>query len=270
MVACLALALLIQTTVVDRDVEYTRPEGKRVPMDIYRPAKAGLRPAIIVIHGGGWMAGNRKEMSSVSAGLAERGFVVANIEYRLAPGSKWPAMIYDAQSAVRFIRTNAAKYNVDPKRIGALGASAGGHLALLLGMTDTMDPTAPKTPSSKVSVVANFFGVSDFTKMLPAWQILGEPVFGKKGVDLEPAMRAASPLTYLDKSDAPVFTFHGDKDWVVPIAQSKLLDQRLKSMGIEHVFRTIKGTGHQVDMTRQDVRETVEEMSRWLAKKLRP
>jgi acetyl esterase/lipase len=270
MFASLLLGLLIPTTTIDKDVEYAMPGGKAVLMDIYKPENSGLRPAIVVIHGGGWVAGDRGQMASTSAALADRGFVVANVAYRLAPANKWPAMIDDVQSAVRFIRTNAKKYNVDPDRIGAVGASAGGHLALMLGMSDTRDPAAPKSPSSKVSVVGNFFGVSDFTKMLPAWRVLGDTVFGVKGAGIEPAMKAASPLTYLDKGDAPVFTFHGDKDWVVPITQSKLLDEKLKAVGIEHVFRKIKDTGHQVDMTRKDVRDVVEEMTQWLEKKLRP
>ncbi|MEO7453483.1 MAG: alpha/beta hydrolase, partial [Fimbriimonadales bacterium] len=225
------------------------------------------RPAVVMIHGGAWIAGDRKEMAPFCEELVKRGYVVANVQYRLAPTHKWPAMLDDVQSAVRFLRRNALMYRIDPLRMGSMGASAGGHLALMLGTSDSRVPSVLPT---KVSAVVNLFGVSDFTAMLPTWGILAETVFGVKVADVRPVMASASPVTYLDKDDATVFTFHGTSDWVVPISQSVLLDTKLKELGIAHEFVQIKNTGHQVDTKRQDVRDALDAMRVWLDKQLKP
>ncbi|MDQ2986414.1 MAG: alpha/beta hydrolase [Armatimonadota bacterium] len=264
------LALVIAPASVDMNVIYGSPGGAPLAMDIYKPTQPGPRPAVVVIHGGGWISGDRKDMSKFCEQLVENGFVVANVQYRLAPKHKWPAMLDDVQSAVRFLRRNALMYSIDPQRFGSLGASAGGHLALMLGMCDTRDPLASTSQSSKVSAVVNFFGVSDFTKMMPTWNLLSEAVFGTAAANIRPVFEAASPLTHLDKDDARVFTFHGTADWVVPLSQSILLDERLKLAGIPHEFIQIKDSGHQVDLTRQDVRDGLQKMMDWLVETLRP
>lgn len=265
------LALVIApSSSVDMNVVYDTPGGTPLAMDIYKPKQPGQRPAIVVIHGGAWIAGDRKDMAGFCDQLVEKGFVVANVQYRLAPKHKWPAMLDDVQSAVRFLRRNALMYRIDPQRFGSLGASAGGHLALMLGMCDTRDPLASTSQSSKVSAVVNFFGVSDFTKMMPTWNVLADSVFGTPVASIRPVFEAASPLTHLDKGDAPVFTFHGTSDWVVPMSQSILLDERLKSVGIPHKFIQIKDSGHQVDLARQEVRDALQKMMDWLVERLRP
>ena len=267
MLNAIVLALSMAPASVDMNVEYDKPGGTAVHMDVYKPAHAGDRPAVVVIHGGGWMAGNRKDMAPFCEKLVERGYVVANVQYRLAPTHKWPAMLDDVQSAVRFLRRNALMYRVDPKRIGSLGASAGGHLALMLGVTDSAKPSPH---SSKVSAVVNIFGVSDFTAMLPNWSLLSDSLFGVKPADVRPIMAGASPITHLDKDDAPVFTFHGTADWLVPLSQSIALDSKLKQLGIGHEFVQIKDSGHEVDIKRQDVRDALEAMQKWLDRQLKP
>lgn len=254
---------------LDADVVYDKPGGTPVHADIYKPTHAGPRPAMVVIHGGAWIAGNKREMTSISEQLAERGYVVANVQYRLAPKHKWPAMLDDVQSAVRFLRRNSAMYRIDSERVGALGASAGGHLALMLGTSESRDPAGKSPLSTKVAAVANIFGVSDFISMLPMWTLLAETIFGMKPADVGPVMAAASPLTHLDAGDAPVFTFHGTADRVVPLSQSIALHAKLKELGIAHEFIQIKDTGHQVDMKRKDVRDAIDSMFRWLDRQLK-
>src|SRR5687768_5217391 len=136
MIAALLLLLPIHT--VTPDVVYARVAGEELAMDIYQPAALSRepRPAVVALHGGAWMSGTRKHMARICEAIAAQGMVAATASYRLAPKHKWPAMLDDAKASVRFLRANAAKYNLDPKRIGATGVSAGGHLALFLGFID--------------------------------------------------------------------------------------------------------------------------------------
>jgi acetyl esterase/lipase len=267
MLNAIVLALSMAPASVDMDVVYDRPGGTPVHMDIYKPAHAGDRPAVVVIHGGGWMSGNKKDMAQFCEKLAERGYVAATVQYRLAPAHKWPAMLEDVQSAVRYLRSNAATYRIDPKRMASLGASAGGHLALMLGVSEA---EKPMLHSSKVAAVVNIFGVTDFTAMLPNWALLSDALFGVKADAVRPMMAKASPLTHLDKADAPVFTLHGTADWLVPISQSTALDKKLKELGISHEFIQIKDGGHEVDIKRQDVKDALDAMAKWLDKQLKP
>jgi acetyl esterase/lipase len=267
MLNAIVLALSMAPASVDMNVVYDSPGGTQVHMDIYKPAHAGDRPAVVVIHGGGWMAGDRKDMATFCDKLVQRGYVVANVQYRLAPKHKWPAMLDDVQSAVRFLRRNATMYRIDPKRVASLGASAGGHLALMLGVSESKEASVHST---KVAAVVNIFGVSDFTAMLPTWSVLADTLFGVKAADIRAVMATASPLSHLDKDDAAVFTFHGTADWLVPLSQSIALDTKLKELGIAHEFIQIKDSGHEVDVKRQDVRDALEAMATWLDKQLKP
>jgi acetyl esterase/lipase len=267
MLNTLLLLVVASTSGADANVVYASPGGKPLHMDIHKPEKAGLRPAVLLIHGGGWMSGDKKDMAGFCEPLTKQGFVVANVQYRLAPKHKWPAMLDDVQSAVRFLRNNSGLYRIDPKRIASMGVSAGGHLALMLGACEAKEPNAP---SSKVSAVVNFFGVSDFEQMLPNWSLLAEPLFGVKPDDVRSVMRAASPVTHLDKADAPVFTFHGTSDWLVPFAQAKTLDKKLKELGITHEFVQIKDSGHEIDAKRKDVRDALQRLTDWLVEHLKP
>lgn len=264
------LPVVFSSPGVDVDVVYERPGGTPVLMDIYKPTQEGVRPAIIMIHGGAWMGGDRTQTAWMCERLVKRGFVVANVQYRLAPTHKWPAMLDDVQSAVRFMRRNAVMYSVDPSRIGAAGASAGGHLALLLGTRDTRDPSVSPLYSSKVAAVGNIFGVTDFTAMLPLWNVLADPVFGVAPADVRPIMADASPITHLDRGDAPVFTLHGTADFVVPIAQSRQLDAKLKELGIEHKFVQVTGEGHTVNLQNKEVADAIDALTEWLVLTLKP
>src|SRR5262245_47977315 len=122
---------------IDRDIVYGRPNGKPLRLDVYRSAQPAdkLRPAIILVHGGGWIYGDKREMRPPAEQLAKQGFVAFSAGYRLASGPKntWPAQLDDVQRAVRWVRANAVQYGVDPDRLGAVGESAGGHLVTFLG-----------------------------------------------------------------------------------------------------------------------------------------
>src|SRR2546423_8837559 len=157
-----------ETVVCEPDVEYANPDGQHLQLDLARPKTGtGPFPAIICIHGGGFRAGTRQGYDGLCLKLAEQGYVAATVSYRLAPKYPFPAAVHDTKAAVRWLRANAAKYQIDPERIGVTGGSAGGHLAQFLGVTaGGTEFEGDQNPgvSSSVACVVNFYGPSDFPK----------------------------------------------------------------------------------------------------------
>lgn len=239
------------TVIYDADLAYSNAGG-RLAMDIVRPKAGGeARPTVLLIHGGGFRAGNRQSYLPLAIKLAERGYVAATMSYRLAPRNQFPAPVEDAKAAVRFLRANAAKYGIDAEHIGALGSSAGGHLVLMLGVTPAVAEFEGFGPnkefSSKVQCVVNFYGPSDFTqsysKSVDAAEVL--PQF--LGGDLDhnrAAHQKASPLTWVSPASAPILSIHGTADPYVAYEQSLWVTERLIAAGVPAELETISGGGH--------------------------
>lgn len=236
--------------VADVDVEYSRV-GERVAMDIIRPAKPGPHPTVVAIHGGGFRAGNRYSYRALCIKLAQRGYVAATISYRLAPRHQFPAAVEDAKAAVRFLRANAAKYGVDPNHIGVTGGSAGGHLALMVGLTGPLKVFEGSGPnldqSSAVQAVVNYYGPTDFTesygKSVDAHVVL--PMF--IGGDLWNNRREhliASPIHYVTPLAPPVLSVQGTEDKYVAYEHSVWITSKLVSAGAIAELETIPGAGH--------------------------
>jgi acetyl esterase/lipase len=244
---------------VERDLEYG-PHGVGNKLDLYLPEKAdGPLPLVIWIHGGGWLAGNKDDVPGL--GMLKLGYAQASINYRLSQEAIYPAQIEDCKAAVRFLRANAKKYNLDPDHIGVFGASAGGHLVALLGTTGgvkELEGDGPnKDTSSKVQAVVDWFGPSDMVKMKeqadpsltqafdadsadsPVGKLFGGPVQEHKDL-----AEKANPIHYITKDAAPFLIMHGDKDNVVPLGQSKILDAALKAAKVESTLVVIEGNGH--------------------------
>lgn len=260
---------------VDRDVVYSQPEGEKLQMDIYRPQTLsdGLKPAVVVIHGGAWVSGKRQDMAAMCESLAKEGFLAATVSYRLAPKHKWPAMVEDVRTAVRYLRSRAAELKIDPNRFGAAGASAGGHLALLLGASDspTPDLTEYKGFSSKVQAVFNLFGPTDLGNDYPqSLDLMFSVVLGKPKNQAAEIVKNASPVSHIGEKSAPVFTLHGKADPLVPVKQAERLDAALKAKGVEHQMRLIDGMKHEVDLTNPAVSSALTEALNWLRTKLAP
>jgi acetyl esterase/lipase len=241
-----------ETVIHEANIEYSNVGGK-MEMDIVRPRQASAepRPAVVLVHGGGFRAGNRQSYLPVAIRLAERGYVAATVSYRLAPRNQFPAAVHDVKAAVRFLRANAAKYGVDAERIGAMGGSAGGHLVLFLGLTGGVEEFEGSGPnreySSRVSCVVNYFGPTDFTqsysKSVDAAQVL--PQF--LGGDLDharPAHIRASPLNWVTPNAVPILSIHGTKDTYVAYEHSVWLTERLLAAGVPAELETISGAGH--------------------------
>lgn len=236
----------------ERDVEYARAGELGLKLDLYVPegAKAPL-PLLIWIHGGGWSGGSKDQCPALP--FSARGYVVASVEYRLTGVAPFPAQIEDCRAALRWLRANAEKYQIDPKHVGVWGGSAGGHLVALLGTSE--DRTAWDTvggntdQSCRVQAVCDFFGPADLTRIgaggragraeSPVGRLLGGPLAEKQA-----EARTASPVTYVSADDPPFFIVHGDKDMTVPLEQSERLYDVLKKAGVDVSIRRVKNGGH--------------------------
>jgi acetyl esterase/lipase len=248
---------------ITRDLVYATAGKRELKLDLYLPHDAPRPlPLIVWIYGGGWLTGDKDPC--LIARFALRGYAIASIEYRLSGEAIWPAQIHDCKAAVRWLRAHAAERGIDPERIGVWGASAGGHLACLLGTAQ--DPAlegaeGETAAASRVACVCAFFPATDLVALdrdpdqdgrirYAMKKLLDGPVAERLD-----AARQASPVTYVDAGDPPTLLIHGDADSVIPIAQSRLLADRLRAAGVACELREIHGVGHgNAIIAREDVR----------------
>jgi acetyl esterase/lipase len=239
-----------------RDLEYGQVSGRAMLLDLYLPETTGkTSPLIIWIHGGAWMGGS-KDGRSPALRFTTEGYAVAHIGYRLSGEAKFPAQINDCKAAVRWLRSNAKKYQLAPEKFIAWGSSAGGHLAAMLGTTggvqDLEGTVNDIEESSRVQAVVDWFGPTDLLRMNDTEsdrrhdapnsaesKLIGGPLLENK----EKAAKA-SPTTYISKDAAPFLIMHGDHDLEVPIRQSEILADALRKAGVQVTFVPIKGAGH--------------------------
>jgi acetyl esterase/lipase len=214
-------------------------------LDVYEPAERGTtpRPAVVLIHGGGWTSLDKSTMTGMGNFLARKGFVAFSVDYRLYDGTKnrWPAQLDDVQRAVRWVRANATTYGVNAERIGAFGHSAGGQLAALLGMEDTRDnsDTALSRYSSRVQAVVDASAPSDFTAEKDHDNVTFLISFLGADSSQHAMWRDASPVFHARKGDAPFLVVHGTRDESVPIAQAQELVDTLQAKGANVSFLKI-------------------------------
>ncbi len=241
-----------------RDVVYRTIDGDILRMDIARPAvSAGGShapyPLVVCIHGGGWQMGWKGTHARTIGLLAHNGYVGAAIDYRLAPQHRFPAQIDDVRVAIAFLRSHAREYDIDPDNIAVLGDSAGGHLALLAGLSADTD----QGEHLPIKAIVNYYGMVDFTqwRLTALMQRLvtvgtGSPpdmvltnLFGTAD-RTAPIMMAASPVTYIDAKDPPVLTFHGQLDPLIPLHQAQILHAALRKAGVAEQLVTLPAASH--------------------------
>lgn len=237
--------------VVENDITFAKVGDQELQLDLARPKDLpGPFPALVFIHGGGWRAGSRHHLRPQIKDFATHGFVCATVSYRLAPQHPWPCQIEDCKTAVRFLKANAAKYHIDPKRFGAIGYSAGGHLSCLLGVMDKQDGLEGKEyldQSSKVQAVVSFFGPTDFSlyaKDESAQKSFFIPLLGASFQEKPELYRQASPITYVRKNAASFLFFHGTRDPLVPIEHSHRMAAKLKEMDSKAEVYVLENYGH--------------------------
>ena len=263
-----------------RGIEFARPEeGAPLLLDLYLPG-AGLkgldavegptrggRPAVVHLHGGGWRTGERSSLGPVVDGfglgpieqLVSAGFVVASVDYRLTDVATFPAQLLDANAAVRWLRSHAAEYGVDPRRIYAWGDSAGGHLACLLGLTAGVDefrePGSGVGGNDGVGAVVAWYPPTDLERMgeqarPDAVARANDPgsreslLIGAQPADAPEKARAASPISYVRAGAPPFLLIHGTADRFVPAAQSAGLADALAAAGTAVELLLLDGADH--------------------------
>jgi acetyl esterase/lipase len=223
---------------VHSNITYGMAGGETLRLDIFEPANNSgrSRPAVVLVHGGGWINFDKSTMRALAQFLALAGFVAVPVDYRLFhdDATRWPVQLDDVQRAVRWLRANSAKYNVDPDYIGAYGHSAGAQIATLLGMMETHDNSDPALAkySSKVQAVVDASGPTDFTngKDNDAKQFLAS-FLGADFATHPELWRDASPVFHVAKSNAPILIIHGTRDDMVPISQAEELNDALVKAG---------------------------------------
>ncbi len=235
-------------------------------LDIVQSSAPALknRPGVIVIHGGGWVEGDKESMlQPFCVPLVEHDFVVANVEYRLAKAATAPAAVNDVLDAARWFHDHAERFKVDPNQILVLGSSVGGHLALMVGMTPA---SADLGPAVKIAGVINFYGISDVGDELegPHQQRFAAVWIPEQPNRMDLARRL-SPLTYVRKGLPPILSIHGDADSVVPYDQSVRLTRALKAAGDDAELITVPG-GHQ-GFTGEEMNKLWPQIFKWLKKR---
>lgn len=203
-------------------------------MDLYFPAERGSAPlpVIVVIRGGGFRRGDKDGFGPMAAALAKRGLAAACIEYRASGEALFPAAVEDSKAAVRWLRANGIQYQIDDGAIGAIGGSAGAHLAVYLGVTSDEAKLegqgGNQELSSAISSVVAFATPADFTGFTEAREAL-DAFLGTKDPDIR---QYASPITHVSESSPPALLIHSQSDRTVPFNQSLQLAARYAETGV--------------------------------------
>lgn len=238
-----------------RNLVYAESDHPRQKLDLYLPVQGKEWPLIVWVHGGAWRGGNKKNCPAVE--FVDDGYAVASVNYRLSQHDRFPAQIEDCKAAIRWLRARADRYGYGD-RIGVWGASAGGHLAALLGTTGDIEVFEVGNHlqfSSRVHAVVDFFGPTDFRQMnsqageqgrldhdapdSPESQLLGGPI------QQHPQRVAeANPITYVSADDPPFLIMHGENDYTVPVGQSRRLHAALVANDVTSKLVIVPDAGH--------------------------
>ena len=248
LVALAAARVAVAEARVERDVVYSEGDGEKLLMDVYHGDGPGPHPAVLLVHGGGWLGGTKEGYNAMGPRLAAHGFTACSINYRLAPKYPYPAAMDDCHHAIRWLRANAKRFDIDPEHVGALGDSAGGHLVALIGVRDARpgtDRELSKYRSRPDAVVSNY-GAHELVRM---WQIeqAHKPLtewLGGPPEQFAKVYREASPVAMADRKAPPFLIIHGDQDKVNPPEQSDLLQAALVKQKVDSTRLVIPGAGH--------------------------
>lgn len=249
--------------IIRKDIVYSHVDGQQLKLDIGQPQGEGPFPAVVFFHGGGWQQGNKSHMHKWMRKFVSSGYVGVSVAYRFAPEYKWPCQIEDAKEAIRFLRAHAKEYTINKNKIGVMGESAGGYLALMIALTSPTDSLEGKTDfgeiSSDVQAVVSFFSATDF--MAPRQELSPElkqemqKYYNKSLEEVradfigttdaqDPRLAMMSVISYVDPNDPPVLMFHGDDDPFVSVEQAVKLEELLQAANVPHELVIVEGAGH--------------------------
>lgn len=219
-----------------KNIVFQEIDGKQVQADLYRPDSDVELPIVVMIHGGAWMTGDKWNVVSHATEMAEAGFLVMAINYRLAPEFPWPAHQVDCQAALSWMAKHAQEWHGNLDRLGVWGYSAGGHLALMIALEQM-----PGLPEIKACVAGGPPCDLDF---IPLKSRLFSSFLGGSREECPDRYRSASPIHLLTADDPPLFFFHGDQDIVVPIENSKKMHEKVVEIGIVNEYLEVPNLGH--------------------------
>ena len=237
-----------------RDVVFATVDGQDLKLNLFLPKQAERPPLVVFIHGGGWRKGSYQACRT--QWLTEHGFAVASVGYRLSSRAKFPAQVHDCKAAVRWLRAHGDTYGYNADRIGVAGTSAGGHLALMMGVTggdDVLegDVGDESGRSSRVAAVVDYFGPSDFLLRARRQPVKTErsdsPVrllLGVSATENEAIARRASPVYHVNKGDPPLLILHGQRDGTVHLRQSERMAEAYRQAGLDVQLEVLPGAGH--------------------------
>ncbi len=236
-----------------KDIVYKQVEDRALKLDIYQPMNL-LQPApvLVFIHGGAWKKGDKADYLRYLVDFALRGYVTATISYRFSHEAHFPAAVNDVKCAIRWIRTNAKEYNIDPDKIAVIGGSAGGHLAMMIAYSSDVpefdEGCDTDSVSSRVQAVVDLYGPSDLTTDFAIAQPSAQKFIGELYENAADKYQKASPLNYITPDDPPTLIFHGTIDDTVPVGQSDILNDKLNDTGVPVEYHRLKGWPHTMDL----------------------
>lgn len=244
-------------TIMNINIPYAGDTLKKHLLDIYLPPKAkGKIPLVIWIHGGAWRQNDKfadmDYMKSMINSLIENNYAIASIDYRFSTTAVFPAQLQDCNAAIDFLYKNADKYKIDKDRFALMGFSAGAHLASMVGLSNNENirnfRMKEEALSFKIKAVVDFYGPSEMLvgsmmlKDLDTFAI--KKLLGARALERPDLAKIASPTTYVDKNDPPFLIIHGEKDELVPVSQSYILQSYLKLNNVKNELIIVKGAPH--------------------------
>jgi acetyl esterase/lipase len=263
---------------IQLDVPYATVQEIELKLDFYPSKIDGVSPLIVWVHGGAWRRGSRSNVPIRR--LTEDGFSIASLDYRLSGTARFPAQVQDIKAGIRFLRAHAKRFQVDPDRIVIAGASAGGHLAALVGVSDSVAPLEDLAMGnshvkSRVAAIVSLYGASNLQTILsqstPHGLSVREPALQLLLGDLPDAKpdlaRLASPVEHVDSTDPPLLLFHGDQDPQMPINQSHELQGVYQRTGLPVSFDVLHGAAHGGKAFYDD--KNLKRMSDWIRNQIR-
>lgn len=242
---------IAQNALIQKDITYSKAGQK---LDLCRPSSNVRKTAIILIHGGGFSQGNRGQMAGYCKLFAQGGFTSATVSYRLtSQGHAFPAAVQDVATAVAWMRQGAGVLGIDPAKIVLMGYSAGGTLALNVGLGE----------NSGIAGIIDAAGVTDFAALRATTphERLRQDIDTYLG---GASTKAASPISHVTQDDPPVYLFHGKNDPLVPVSQSVALAQALQAKGVRTLLRVFEDAGHEIMLPNKHLRQLLQETTQFL------
>jgi len=252
--ASTSVATYAQSAREYKDVVYATVDGKPLALDIHLPANINSPPLIVWVHGGAWYLYDKKQYPK---SLVDAGFAVASLDFRQSTEARFPAQVYDIKAGIRFLRAKARDYGYRIDRIAIAGASSGGHLAAMVGLTNGTKELEGAigdyvTESSQVQAIVDYFGASNLTTILAQSTPYGlgvrrpalDKLLGGQPEAVPDLARLASPVLHVDRNDPPLLLLHGDQDPQMPINQSHELQGAYEKLGLDGQLVVVHGAAH--------------------------